>query len=73
MLDKLARATPRPPDYDHRRAMLQMFVGLLHMYEGRFDQAPSWFEKAVNENPDIPRERTLPGANEVVRLGSGRP
>ncbi len=27
----------------------------------------------VNAHPDTPRERTLPGANEVVRWGGGRP
>src|SRR5262249_32117962 len=38
-LDQLEKARPRPPDYDHRRAMLQTFVGLLHMYDGRFAEA----------------------------------
>ena len=55
-LDQLEQARPRPPDYDHRRAMFQTFVGLLHMYDGRFTEASSWFGKAVAENPGIPRE-----------------
>jgi hypothetical protein len=56
LIDQLAAARPRPPDYDHRRAMLQTFVGLLHMYDGRFTEASSWFGKAAAENPDIARE-----------------
>src|SRR5205823_5303214 len=56
LLDQLAAARPRPPDYDHRRAMLQTFVGLLHMYDGRFVEACSWFGKAGAENLDLARE-----------------
>jgi hypothetical protein len=56
LLDQLEKARPRPPDYDHRRAMLQTFVGLLHLYDGRFTEGSAWFGKAVAENPDIPRE-----------------
>ena len=55
-LDQLAAVRPRPADHDHRRAMLQTFIGTLHMYEGRFVEASSWFGKAISENPDIPRE-----------------
>jgi hypothetical protein len=55
-LDQLAAARPRPGDYDHRRAMLQTFVGLLHMYDGRFDEASAWFQKAGAENSDLVRE-----------------
>ncbi len=36
--------------------MLQTFVGLLHMYDGRFTEASSWFEKAAAENRDLTRE-----------------
>src|SRR4051794_38835139 len=56
LLDQLAAVRPRPPDYDHRRAMLQTFVGLLHMYDGRFAEASSWFGKAGAENLDLARE-----------------
>ena len=56
LLDQLAKVYPRPEDYDHRHAMLQTFVGLLHMYDGRFIEASPWFEKAVAENPDLARE-----------------
>jgi hypothetical protein len=53
LLERLAITQPRPPDYDHRRAMLQTFVGLLHMYDGRFHEASAWFQKAASENPDL--------------------
>ncbi|MHB1560162.1 MAG: FG-GAP-like repeat-containing protein [Isosphaeraceae bacterium] len=55
-IDRLAAVRPRPPDYDHRRAMLQTFIATLHMYEGRFVEASSWFGKAMSENPEIARE-----------------
>jgi hypothetical protein len=56
LLGGLETARPRPPDYDHRRAMLQTFVGLLHMYDGRFTDASLWFETAGAENSDLARE-----------------
>jgi hypothetical protein len=56
LLDQLAKVYPRPEDYDHRHAMLQTFVGLLHMYDGRFSEASQWFEKAGGDNPDIALE-----------------
>jgi hypothetical protein len=56
LIAELAIAQPRPPDYDRRRAMLQIFIGLLHMYDGRFTDASSWFQKAMAENPDLARE-----------------
>jgi hypothetical protein len=56
LLDQLTTEFPRPPDYDHRRAMLQTFVGLLHMYDGRFTDASAWFHKAATENAGISRE-----------------
>ena len=55
-LGQLEQGRPRPPDYNHRRAMFQAFIGLLHMYDGRFTEASAWFGKAVAENPGIPRE-----------------
>jgi len=55
-LDQLEQAQPRPPDYDDRRARLQTFIGLFSMYEGRFSEASSWFERAVAENRALPRE-----------------
>ena len=62
-LDGLERVSPRPPDFDQRRAMLQVFAGLLGMYEGDFDEAQSWFERAVRENPGLdPDFRTNIGA-----------
>ena len=56
LLDQLAHVRPRPQGHDHRRATLQMFVGLLHMYDGEFAEASRWFEKAATENPEIARE-----------------
>jgi hypothetical protein len=56
LLDQLTEARRKPPDYDHRRAMLQTFVGLLHMYDGRFTEASLWFGKAMSENRDLARE-----------------
>jgi hypothetical protein len=56
MLDQFDAARTRPPDYERRRAMLQTFLGLLHMYDGRFAEASSWFGKAIAENPGIARE-----------------
>ena len=55
-LQRLALVAPRPPDYDYRRAMLQMLAGLTFMYDGRFDVASAWFEKALIDNADVPRE-----------------
>jgi len=52
-LDGLQSASPRPPDFNQRRAMLQVFAGLLGMYEGEFEEAQSWFERAVRENPGL--------------------
>ena len=55
-LDQLAREQPRPPDYQDREVMLQTFMGILHMYDGQFREAGSWFEKAAAENHELPRE-----------------
>jgi len=55
-LDQLAKDRPRPPDYDDRRTMLQTSIAVLHMYDGRFNEASSWFDKAATLNPDLPRE-----------------
>lgn len=38
------------------RSRLQMLRGLLDMYEGRFDQADTWFERASGENPRLSQE-----------------
>jgi len=40
---------------------------------GSYEDLGSGNTFELNAHPDIPRERTLPGTNEVVRLGSGRP
>ncbi len=56
LLDQLTKVYPRPDDYDQRHAMLQTFVGLLFMYDGRFNEASPWLEKARIENPDLARE-----------------
>ncbi len=56
LLSQQAKEFPRSDDYDHRRAMLQTFIGLLHMYDGRFTEASQWFEKAAAENSDLTRE-----------------
>jgi len=55
-LDQLEQEQPRPPDFDDRRARFQTFIGLFIMYEGRFSEASSWFERAVAENRALPRE-----------------
>jgi hypothetical protein len=52
-LASLERLSPRPPDFDQRRAMLQIFAGLLGMYEGKFDEAQSWFGRALRDNPGL--------------------
>ena len=57
--DKLGRledARPRPRDYEDQRARLQTFIGALFMYEGRFGESSSWFERAVAENRALPLE-----------------
>ena len=36
--------------------MLHVFAGLLGMYDGNFDEAQSWFERAVRENPGLDRD-----------------
>ena len=56
LLDQLTKVFPRPDDYDQRHAMLQTFVGLLFMYDGRFNEASPWLEKVRIENPDLARE-----------------
>src|SRR5262249_42031485 len=33
---------------------LLMLIGLLHMYDGSFAEADSWFEKAIDECPGLP-------------------
>jgi tetratricopeptide (TPR) repeat protein len=35
---------------------LQAIVGSLYMYDGRFAEAAAWIEKALAENPTLPRE-----------------
>ena len=55
-LGRLEEARPQPRDYADQRARLQTFIGLLFMYEGRFGEASSWFERAVAENHGLPLE-----------------
>ncbi|MBI1322422.1 hypothetical protein GC170_04450 [bacterium] len=38
------------------RSRLRMLRGLLEMYEGRFDHADSWFERAADDNPSLSQE-----------------
>jgi len=62
-LQALERAAPRPADFDRRRATLQVFAGLMEMYDGNFAEAGPWFERAVLENPGLdPDFRTNLGA-----------
>ncbi len=44
------------PEVLGNRSRILMFRGLLEMYEGKFDQADAWFERAVNENPHLSLE-----------------
>lgn len=55
-LEALEAASPRPPDFDQSRAMLQVFAGLLDMYVGEFAAAQTWFERAVHENSGLTPE-----------------
>ena len=73
-LEQLDQDQPRPPDYDDRRARLQTFIGLLNMYEGRFSEASSWFERAVTENRASPARVACqyPGAPGRRRAPAGR-
>ncbi len=52
-LDALERSVPHPLDFDQRRALLQVFAGLIGMYEGDFPQAETWFARAMIENPGM--------------------
>lgn len=46
----------KPFDYDERRSILILFMGLLEMYEGHFQEADALFHKAGEENADLPIE-----------------
>jgi hypothetical protein len=57
LLGQLARLDAMPVDrtgHDLRRATLQAKIGMLFMYEGRFQDASRWLEKAATENPGLP-------------------
>ncbi len=52
-LADLERMSPRPPDFEQRRAMAQVFGGLVEMFIGDFVAARGWFERAHRDNPGI--------------------
>jgi hypothetical protein len=69
LLGQLGRLEALPAGregYDLRRATLQAKIGMLFMYEGRFEDASRWLEKAATENPGIPADLT---ANLVALRG----
>lgn len=55
-LETLENQQIKPVDFDERRSILILFMGLLEMYEGHFQEADKLFLKADEENPNIPRE-----------------
>ena len=56
-LDQLTKDRKSPLDHDDRRVRLQMLMGVLYMYDGRFAEASSWFQTALAENPALPRDQ----------------
>ena len=73
-LMKQAELKPLPePEQQERRARLQMFMGLLHMYEGRFERAEEYFAKAEQENPTLAAQMraNLTGLRGIAALRRG--
>jgi hypothetical protein len=59
LLGQLARLDASSSDrtgQDLPRATLQAKIGMLFMYEGRFEDASHWLEKAASENSGLPAD-----------------
>src|SRR5579864_1689727 len=65
-LAQLELSAPGVPGRASERCRLQTLIGLLHMYEGEFEQAAPWFEKAATENAGLPARLR---ANTAALLG----
>lgn len=73
-LMKQADAKPLPePEQNERRTRLQMFAGLLYMYEGRFERAEELFARAGQENPTlaVQMRANLTGLRGIAALRRG--
>ncbi len=53
-LEGFARSTSDREDREIKRADLQVKIALLSMYEGQFQEADRWLERAIAENPGLP-------------------
>ena len=60
-------------EFQFQRAMLQLRIGLVHMYIGDFIIADKYFASAIDDNPQIPRElkSNLTGLRGVAALRRG--
>jgi hypothetical protein len=56
-----------------QKATIQLMMGLMEMYVGRFNEADRWFAKAIDDNPDLPVEfcANLTGLRGVAALRQG--
>ncbi|MFM7318312.1 MAG: FG-GAP-like repeat-containing protein, partial [bacterium] len=72
-LDLLNRQKFTSREFQFQRAMLQLRLGLIHMYVGQFLEADKLFVSAVDENPLIARElkSNLIGLRGVAALRRG--
>jgi hypothetical protein len=53
---RLSSLAADSPGFDEQARSLKLRIGLLHMYEGEFVEAASWFARARDEHPGLSRE-----------------
>lgn len=72
-LDRLRESKLSGFELQERRSRLQLFMGLLHMYEGKFEEAAEWFETTTQENPLLAKQMksNLVGLSGVAALRRG--